>query len=194
MGLKTALLIIDRNSLPQKRSDLGVRFECHTVAKIKASSPATDMVLIKPAGDLLTGENAVGPEPRWNHILCGIRLKAMDGTDAQGSGQLIITGQRLIGMIDTGKVTGARPLDLDTSGNVFCFALHRGDVYSPQMKKHRLTPSEFLFRSKEEQNTAFHLVIFSALVYVANGKMGYWHDKNMLHAISEEGREGLLKS
>jgi|SRR5579859_41427 len=194
MALKTARLTIDSSSLPQKWDGLGIRFERHSVAKIKATDPPSDMVLIKPAGALLSAEEAVGPEPRYNHILCGMRLKAMDGSDAQGQGQLILTGQRFIGMIDTGTAAGGPPLSVATSGHVFCFAFHRDDVYDPVVKKRRLTPSDFSFRSKDGQPVAFQLQVIMAMAYVANGKMGYWQDANMLRALSEEGRRGLLKS
>ncbi len=193
MTLKTARFTIDRNMLPQKSSNLGIRLERHSVAKIKATDPPADMVLIKPSGTLLAAAEAVGPEPRWNTILCGLRLKAMDGTDVQGNGQLILTGQRFIGMIDNGTA-GGQPFSVASSGSIFCFAFHRDDVYAPQVKKHRLTPSDFSFRSKEEQPVAFQLLVLMAMAYVANDKMGYWHDKNMLHTLSEEGRQGLLRS
>jgi hypothetical protein len=88
MGLKTARLTIDRSLLPQRRDDLGVRFERQSVAKIKASDPPSDMVLIRPAGSLLSEEEAVGPEPRSNCIACGIKLTAHDGPAALGSGLL----------------------------------------------------------------------------------------------------------
>jgi hypothetical protein len=194
MGLKTARLTIDRTLLPQRRNDLGVRFERQSVAKIKASSPPADMILIRPAGSLLSEEDAVGPEPRSNYIMCGMKLTAHDGTAAQGSGLLVITAQRFIGMIGDGVVAGGPPLALDTSGHVFCFTLRRDDVDSPHIKRHRLQPSDFTFRSKEELPTGFQFTVFAALVFIGNGKMGYWHDKNMLHALSEEGREGLLQN
>jgi hypothetical protein len=194
MALKTARLTIDRSLLPQKWDGLGIRFERHSVAKINASKPASDMVLAKPAGVLLSAEEAIGPEPRWNTILCGMRLKALDGTDVEGQGQLIITSQRFIGMIDNGKSAGGAPLSVATSGSIFCFTFHRDDVYPPQVKKHRLTPSDFTFRSKEEQPVAFQLLVIAAMAYVANDKMGYWHDKDMFRVLSEEGRQGLLKA
>ncbi len=194
MGLKAARLTIDRSLLPQRRNDLGVRFERQSIAKIKASSPPADMVLIRPAGSLLSEEDAVGPEPRARYILCGMELKAHDGTAAQGSGLLVITAQRFIGMIGNGVVAGGPPLALDTSGHAFCFTLRRDDVYSPHIKKHSLKPSEFTFRSKEELAVGFQLAVFAAWAFIGNGKMGYWHDKNMLQALSEEGREGLLQN
>lgn len=192
MALKTASLTIDHDKLPQKWDDLGIRFERRSVAKIKAGDPPSDLVLIRPAGALLPADDSVGPEPRWNHILCGMHIKALDGTDVQGAGQLIITGQRFIGVIDSGNAANGRKLSVNTTGAVFCFTFHRDDVYQPEVKKHRLTPSDFAFRSKEAQPVAFRLLVVSAMAYVANDKMGYWYDKNMLHCLSEEGRRGLL--
>lgn len=193
MALKTARLTIDKSLLPQKWDGLGIRFERRSVAKIKTTKPASDMVLVRPAGGLLGAADAVGPEPRWNTILCGMRLKALDGTDVEGQGQLVITGQRFIGMIDNGKSAAGAALSVATSGSIFCFTFHRDDVYPPEVKKHRLTPSDFSFRSKEEQPVAFRLLVIAAMAYVANDKMGYWHDNNMFRVLSDEGRQGLLK-
>ncbi len=193
MGLRTARLTIDRGSLPQQHRGLGIRFERQSVAKIKGDGPPIDMVVIRPAGALLTGEDAIGPEPRWNHVVCGLRLKALDGTDVQGGGQLLITGRRFIGMIENGTQGGAPPLALQKTGSVFCFTLQRDDAYLPEMKKHRLTPSDFAFRSKEELGLGFVFVVFSAAASIANGKMSYWYDKNMLYAMSKEGRDHLLQ-
>jgi hypothetical protein len=194
MPLKTARLTIDRTLLPQKSDKLGIWFERRSVAKVKAGSPPSDMILVKPAGALLHEEEAVGPEPRWNNVLCGMLIKAIDGTEAHGQGQLLITGQRLIGMIDNGTASGGSPLSIGTSGNIFCFTCRRDDVYPPQVKKRRLTPSDFAFQSKQGQPVAFQLLVFAGAVYISNAKMGYWHDKNMLQALSEEGRQGLLRT
>jgi hypothetical protein len=142
MSLKTARLTIDHGLLPQKSDKLGIWFERRSVAKIKAGSPPSDMILVKPAGALLGAEEAVGPEPRWNNVLCGMLIKATDGTEAHGQGQLLITGQRLIGMIDNGTASDGPPLSIGTSGNIFCFTCHRDDVYPPQVKKRRLMPSD----------------------------------------------------
>lgn len=192
MALKTARLMIDRNALPQKSVALGIRFERRCVAKIKADSPPSDMVLVRSAGALLSAEEAVGPEPSGYSILCGMRLTARDGTDVQGKGQLVITGRRFIGMIGSGTAAGGPPLSVERNGSVFCFTCHRDDVYPPQVKKRRLAPSDFTFLSKEEQPVAFQLLVFAAMVSIADDKMNYWHDKNMLHALSAEGGAKLL--
>jgi len=192
MSLKTALYTIDRDHLPVNATDLGARFVRQKIATIKADSPPKDMVLMVPASNLLTGENAVGPEPRFNTILCGLRLQTQDGNVAEGTGQVVITAQRLLGMVDYGTLTGGLPLSVEANRHVYCFTFHRDDVYPPNIKKHRLIPSEFSFRSKEEVEVSFLIMIFSAAAYVANGKMGYWHDKHMLNAFSHEGRQRLL--
>jgi hypothetical protein len=192
--LKTARLTIDRSLLPQRTSNLGIRFERHSVTTMKPANPPADMVLMKPAGTLLSAAETVGPEPRWNNILCGMHLITLDGSNVQGRGQLIITGQRFIGMIDEGTAVGGPPLSVTKSGSIFCFTFHRDDVYPAQVKKRVLQPSDFSFRSREEQPVAFQLMVIMAMVCVANDKMGYWHDKNMLHSLSEEGRQGLLRS
>jgi hypothetical protein len=178
--------------MPQQHKELGIRFERRTVAKIKGGT--TDMVLLRPAGSLLQEDEAVGPEPRWNLVICGLHLEMGDGTVAEGSGQLLITGQRLIGMIDTGSATGSPPLSLEASGNVFCFTFNRLDVYAPDVKKHRMKPSDFSFRAREELEMSFRFIVFSAMAFVANDKTGLWYDKNMSYALSVEGREGLLKT
>ena len=194
MPLKTARLVIKPASLPQQYRNLGIRFERQSVAKVKPGSPPADMVLLRPAGGLLPEEDAVGPEPRWNQILCGLHLRATDGTVAQGTGQLIVTGQRFVGMIDNGTAAGGSALSVATSGSVFCFAFRRDDVCAPSIKKHHLTPSDFAFRSTEGLAVSFQLTVIAAMAYVANGKMNYWHDRNMLHALSDEGRAGLLQT
>lgn len=193
MVFKTARLTLDLSLLPQKSDQLGILFERHSVAKIKASLPPRDMVLVKPAASLLGAEEPVGPEPRWNSILCGMLIKGPGGTSAQGTGQFIITGQRFIGMIDDGVADGGPPLSVAASGSIFCFTCNRDDVNPVQVKKRRLMPSDFSFHSKEEQPAAFHLLVFAAAAYVANGKTGYWHNKDTLRVLSEEGRLALLK-
>jgi hypothetical protein len=46
--------------------------------------------------------------------------------------------------------------------------------------------------AREAQPVAFQLLVFAAAAYVGNDKMGYWHNKDMLRVVSEEGRQGLL--
>ncbi len=194
MALTTATLTIDHSLLPQKYDKLGVRFERRSVTTLKAGAPPKDMVLLRPAGTLLAGDAAIGPEPRWNHILCGISIKTADGTEAHGQGQFIITGQRFIGMIDNGTAGGTSPLSAAKTGKIFCFSFGRDDVSPPEVKKHRLQPSDFTFVGQQGQPVRFRVLIFAGMAYVANDKIGYWHDKDMFRVLSDEGRQGLLKA
>jgi hypothetical protein len=192
MALQTARLRLDRSARPQPCKDLGIRFQLHSVASVRAGGPAQDMVLVLPSPELLDAEHAVGDEPSWNHLVCGLELRTKDGTVAQGSGQLLITGRRYIAMIDTGSVTGESPLTLSKEGDVYCFALLRDDVGAPAINKHMLTPADYTFRSKDDQALPFQFAVQGAAVCIANSKASYWHDKNMRRAISEEGRRDLL--
>jgi hypothetical protein len=192
MGLKTAHLAIDRSRLPQDRSDLGIRLFRGSVAKMKADRPPADMVLIRPMPDLLSEEEAVGPEPRLRLVLCGMRLKLSDGTVAQGSGLLVVTGRRFIGMIGDGAVAGGPPLASGKSEHAFCFAVGRDDLADPQIKKHLITGSEFSFRDKDRLPGGFQLTIFSIAAAISDGKMIYWQDKNMLRDLSDEGRQKFI--
>ncbi len=191
MSLKTARLTLDNNSMPQHYKDLGIRFVRETVAGNKGGS--TEMVLVRPAASLLPEEEALGPEGSFYLLACGLHLKASDGTTAQGSGQLLITGRRLIGMLTNGSATGSNPLSA-TTGNVFCFSLNRDDVLPPEVKTRRLKPSEYTFRSRDGLAVQFQLLVFAAMAAIANGKTILWYDKNMNFALSPEGQERLLNS
>ncbi len=195
MGLKTAIYEIDCAALPQQSPFLGLRFERKSIITLKASSPPKDMMVITPATSLLSEEDSVGSEPYFKHIMCGIKLVVMNGTTAEGSGQLLITGHRIIGMIDTGKATNSPPLSPGPSSTVFCFAFHQDDAYPLTLvRKNRLMPSVFLFRGREELAVGFQCGIFAAVAFIANGKMGYWSDKSMLKTMSDEGRRSLLRN
>ena len=113
---------------------------------------------------------------------------------AEGAGQLVVTGQRMIGMIESGTASSAPALALNSSGNVFCFTFHSDDVYAPEMKKRRLKPSDFSFRSKEGQMLGFQFLVFNAMISVPNGKTNYWLDKSTTFIMSAEGRQGLLRA
>ncbi|HTW06413.1 MAG TPA: hypothetical protein VME46_02830 [Acidimicrobiales bacterium] len=191
MALKVARLTLNRAAMPQKCNELGIRFERQSVAMIKGN--LTEMILLRPATSLLPEGEAVGPEPRFNLVVCGMHLKSGDGTVAQGSGQLVITAQRLLGMINNGTATGSNPLS-SSSGSVFCFSIGRDDIYAPDVTKRRFKPSDYGFRAREEQTPSFYLTVFSAMASIANGKTLYWHDKNMDSAMSAEGRQSLLKT
>lgn len=192
MALTTAQFTLDPASLPTLSKDLGVRFLQRAVKGIAQGAPTVNRILMIPdrnAADPAT----VGPEPRWNHLVCGVGLQTGNGKIVAGSGQMIITAQRYLFMVDDGDIDGTAKLDIKSIGTVYCFYVLRDDVYDPEVKRHRFKPSEFFFRSKEEAPVSFRIAAYAAYAYIVNDQMGYWHDKDMLRALSEAGRQSLLR-
>lgn len=192
MPLKTAIYTIDQDHLPAQIPELGVQFVRENVAMVRVDHPPKDMVLLKPSTKLSSAKDAIGPEPKYYTVLCNLNLQTPDGKVAQGQGQLLITAQRVVGMIEKGALTGNPPLLLKGSGKVYCFTFFRNDVDGLELEKHPITLSKFLFTSKKELEVPFQLSISSAEVSVINNKMAPWHDKHMLDAFSDPGRQVLL--
>jgi len=191
MALKMTQLTLNRDSMPQHCKELGISVVRQSVVDLKGN--AKGMVLLRPAAQLLDEEDSVGPEPRFYFLLCGLQLKARNGSAANGSGQLVITGRRILGMITKGTA-GSKPFSLDETGDVFCFSINRSDVYAPQVKRRRLLPSDFSFRAKEESPIAFGLMVFSCMVNIVNSQMSYCDDRAIMNrAFSAEGEERLLR-
>ena len=91
---------VDPKALPKGFATLGVRIERETVQQLKGDPK--EMVLLTPASKLLSEEDAIGPEPNFRRILCGVDILG-DGVVARGSGQFVITAQRFICMLDSGN-------------------------------------------------------------------------------------------
>ena len=66
----------DTTSLPTQFTDLGVCFVKRAVGGVKDGLPKTDRILMLPHREALADPLAVGPEPRWNHSVCGVGLEA----------------------------------------------------------------------------------------------------------------------
>jgi hypothetical protein len=193
MTLTTAQFTLDTTSLPTQSKELGVLFVRRAVKGIKEGSPAVDRILMLPHREAFEDPDVVGPEPRWNHLVCGVGLETGDGKVVAGSGQMVITPQRYLFMVDDGDVNRNLKLDVNSTGNVYCFSVLREDVYDPEVKKKRLQPSQFFLRGKEEAPIKFRIAAYAAYAYIVSDHMGYWQDKSMIRALSEEGRQALLK-
>jgi hypothetical protein len=184
VSLKTLTFTMELSGLPASSKELGVRFTREKVEQIKGGT--TEMVLFSPATKLLSEEDAVGPEPTFYRIMCGIDFKDGRGTAAQGTGQLLITPQRLIGMLaDTGQA-GGRQLGFSAGSVIFCFSCLRGDVGDPAVDRKRLKPSDFTFSSQPGLPVAFRFTVFAAFAAIANNKMSFWHDDKMEKALGED--------
>ena len=182
MTLKIAMIPARWDSQPQQSAELGVRLAARSVEGFKGETK--ELVLIRPAANLLAASDAIGPEAKFWQMFCGLSLRLGDGTRKGGSGQLLITEQRFIGMLDQAVGDDGKPKEMDPPGAAYCFTFLRSDVYEPEVEKKRLKPSDFTFRSKEEQAISFRLTVFAAYASVSKDKLHYWHDKDTFRALS----------
>jgi hypothetical protein len=159
-----------------------MQFEAQRVEKHKGGS--ANIVLIKPAPNLMSEDERIEGESTFFQFMCGMDIAWTDGGKAQGSGQLIITNKRFIGMIDSGEANG-KQLAIGATGQTFCFMFPKRDVSEPEVKKRRLKPSEYTFRSNTSVESAFRLTVFGAYGFVKNNKIGICHDEHIVRALSK---------
>ena len=91
MPIVTGHYKIDRAKLPSKVDDLRIRFVSQLV------NGKNTLLLLYPNSE-------PGAEPVYVRYAGGIKLGLGDGTVAEGIGQIVVTGKRLIGMITDGSV------------------------------------------------------------------------------------------
>jgi len=153
MAIATATYKLDPSS-PSRSGPLRMRFE---PALLNGKSK---VLMLQPESD-------PSHEPTFTRYLAGIILKTGDGTIAKELGQVLITDQRVLGMITSGTV-GDRTLDMD-AGSVFVFTIDREDLGRPQTNTNwRGKPIEVQLRSKAGRAPAVLLQVFSVVVAVKN--------------------------
>jgi hypothetical protein len=177
--IATDHLSVDYSSLPLVSRGLRIRFE---KLATKAGKPA---VMLYPAAE-------PGFEPNFVRYAGGMFLKLGDGTVAQSTGQLVVTGRRLLGVVTQGSV-GNHKLD-DATGAVFAFVINREDMHPPQTKTNwRGKPVEAVIRSTEEQTLAFVLQVFSVVAAIKNDSSVAPTSLDMfLQRFTDEGQANLL--
>ncbi len=178
MPIATGHYTLDLSKLPSKADELRVRFEQQVV------NGKNVQLLIYPDAE-------PGFEPSYVRYATGMSLQLGDGTVAGRLGQLVVTGQRLVGMITGGSVGNAA---LDAShGAIYVFSIDLDDCYGPVPKTNwRGKPVEAMFRSKEDQRVAFMLHVFSMVATVKNGgEVAYTSLPRLLEHLTPEGRQRL---
>jgi hypothetical protein len=135
-----------------------------------------------------------GFEPRYVRYGSGIILKLSDGTVAQQIGQIVVTGQRIIGIVSRGAV-GKIPLNSET-GSIYGFSVDLNDIQPLAIRTNwRNKPIEVNIRSRVGQEPAFALQLFSVAAQLANdGKAQPASLPALLTRLSPEGRDKLLKA
>jgi hypothetical protein len=91
-----------------------------------------------------------------------MELSGDDGTAAGKLGQLVVTGERVIGMMTRGSAGGTK-LD-DSAGRVYVFAVSRDDLRPAEAETNRKgIPTKALIRSRDGQYPGFTLRVTSVV-------------------------------
>src|SRR6266516_1910113 len=91
-----------------------------------------------------------GFESSYVRYAVGMTLRLGDGTVAEGAGQIVVTGQRLIGMITDGTVGKAALKEIAGAGSVYAFAFDWDDCDPVEIQKNwRGKPVSGRIMSKE---------------------------------------------
>jgi hypothetical protein len=100
--------------------------------------------------------------PSHSRFAVYMELAGDDGTAAGKLGQLVVTGERVIGMMTRGSAGGTK-LD-DSAGCVYVFAASRDDLRPAEAETNRKgSPVKALIRSRDGQYPGFTLRITSVV-------------------------------
>lgn len=181
MPIVTGHYNLDRSKLPSKSDKLRVLFKSQLVNR------KNNLLVIYPNAE-------PGYEPAYARYVTGMKLQLRDGTIAQMMGQIVITGQRLIGMITDGSA-GKATLN-EATGSVYTFTVDLEDIRPVETRKNwRGKPVEIMIRSKEGQNPAFLLHIIGGTIATLknDGNAAPTTLEAFLERLTPEGRRNLQK-
>lgn len=185
MPIVTGHYTLDRTKLPAKAEALRIRF----VPQL-ANNKNTLLVLYPNAEP--------GSEPSYVRYVALMKLGHLLKGDgpmavAQGLGQIVVTGQRLLGMITDGSV--GKTVLKETAGSVYAFALDLDDCNPVEIKTNwRSKPVEAVIQSKEGQTPPFRLQIISVDLLLKNdGQVIRASLPAFLEQLTPEGRRNLQK-
>lgn len=185
MPIATGHYTLDRTKLPAKADALRIRFVPQLV------NNKNTLLVLYP-------DTEPGFEPsfmryavlmKFDHLLQG------DGSvaAAQGLGQIVVTGQRLLGMITDGSM--GKTMLKEAAGSVYVFALDLDDCAPVESKTNwRGKQVEAVIRSKEGQAPPFRLQIMSVDLLLKNdGQVIRASLPTFLEHLTPEGRQNLQK-
>ncbi len=149
MAIAVRTLTLDLNALPARLEDLRIGFG------LGVGNNKKPLLLVHPG---------TGADYEPLHVRYAVYMNlALDGRPAAGNlGQLIVTGQRLVGMMTHGKADGTT---LDESvGSVFAFTIGMDDIQPPAAKT-RWTGrvAAVVIAARPAQNPAFELTVTSVV-------------------------------
>jgi hypothetical protein len=175
-------LTIDLNSLPVRLEELRLGFE------MGIGNNKRPLLLVHPASD-------AGHEPV--HVRYAVYMNlTLNGRPAAGNlGQLIITGQRLIGLMTHGNANGTK-LD-ESAGSVFAFTIGLDDIQQPAPKT-RWTGrvASVTIASQAGQTPPFGLAVTSVVgVLSDSGDLTYGQSfADLMASLTPEARQRMRGS
>jgi hypothetical protein len=145
----TSHLMLDLSALPFHSAELNADF------RLGAGNDGKPLLLLSLAG------YAAAPSS-YERFAVYMELSGDDGTAAGKLGQLVVTGERVIGMMTRGSAGGTR-LD-DSAGCVYAFAASRDDLRPAEAETNRKgSPTRALIRSRDGQYPGFTLRVTSVV-------------------------------
>ena len=149
MTFTVSYLMLDLSALPFHSVELNADF------RLGAGNDGKPLLLLSPGGD------AAAPSPHQRFAVY-MELSGDDGTAAGKLGQLVVTGERVVGMMTRGSAGGAK-LD-DSAGRVYAFAASRDDLRPAEAETNRKgIPTKALIQSRDGQHPGFTLRITSVV-------------------------------
>lgn len=181
MTIAIGRFTLDPSALPWRSDDLGVGIS------MGVGNNKKPLLLIHPGADRAF-------EPQHIRYAADITLELDDDTVHQ-LGQLVVTGERIIGMITRGSAGGAKlgpSLDL----RVYTFALTLNDIEPIEVTTNRKgVPAEALIRSRAGQLPPFALRVSSVVGCLSDaGVLTYRSSlRDLIDSLTPESRENLRK-
>jgi len=170
---------LDPSALPWRSDELGVGIS------MGVGNNKKPLLLIHPGADPAF-------EPQHIRYAADITLE-LDDDKVQKLGQLVVTGERIIGLITRGLVGGAR-VDPSQDLRVYVFALSLNDSEPMEVTTNRKgVPVEALIRSKDGQRPPFVLRVSSVVGCLSDaGALTYRTSlRDLINSVTPESRENL---
>lgn len=179
MAIVARALTLDLNALPVRLEDLRLGLG------MGVGNNKSPLLLVHPASD-------AGYEAAYVRYAVYMNL-TLDGRPAAGNlGQLIVTGQRLIGLMTHGNASGTK-LD-ESAGSVFAFSIGLDDVRQPAPKT-RWTGrvASVTIASQPGQNPPFELAVTSVIgVLTDSGGLAYGQSfADLMASLTSEARKRM---
>jgi hypothetical protein len=181
LGCSYSELSIDPGSLPARSEQLGLSFD-HRLVNAKNTT-----LFLHPKGAL--------SEPRYARFVAGLRVKVVNNaltSEVEGQGQLVVSGERLVGMIDAPLLGGA-PWRNGNKLRVFAFTLDRDDIGLVHPKTNRLgRPIGLVIAGKETLRPWLAVEVIATPAFLRNsGEAGPSSIPNLMDRLTPSGRDSL---